>query len=176
MVQRRKIPDEVQQHIRQQAQNLCEYCHASELWQYVRFTVDHIVPLSQGGTDDLENLCLACFHCNRRKSCSLAGIDPFTGARVSLFHPRQDQWNDHFSWSSDKLSIVGLTPTGRATVVLLAFNRERALRIRAADLAVGRHPPTSRQRSIQNMSVRAVSVETMKIVQALPALKVLAVK
>jgi HNH endonuclease len=33
-----------------------------------RFTVDHIVPLAQGGTTILENLALACFHCNRRKS------------------------------------------------------------------------------------------------------------
>jgi hypothetical protein len=141
MVKRQKIPEEVQQRIREQAQNVCEYCHASELWQYVHFTVDHIIPLSQGGTDDVENLCLACFHCNRRKSFYIFGIDPFTGAEVPLFHPRKDCWNEHFIWSSDKLSIIGLTAVGRATVVLLEFNRERAMRIRAADLVVGRHPP-----------------------------------
>lgn len=90
--------------------------------------------------DDIGNLCLACFHCNRRESFYISGIDLFTGEEVPLFHPRKDRWNEHFIWSSDKLSIIGLTPTGRATVVLLELNRERAMRIRAADIVVGRHP------------------------------------
>ncbi|MCP4168338.1 MAG: HNH endonuclease [Chloroflexi bacterium] len=47
---------------------MCEYCHTSEEWQYVRFTIDHIISLSQGGTDYSENLTLSCFHCNRHKS------------------------------------------------------------------------------------------------------------
>jgi hypothetical protein len=136
MVQRRKIPEDIQQRVHERALNLCEYCHTSELWQYVRFTVDHIVPLSQGGTDDLENLCLACFHCNRRKSDLLTGIDPITGTIVPLFHPRQEIWNDHFTWSRDNLYLLGLTPTGRATVALLECNRKRIVRIRAADVMV----------------------------------------
>ena len=107
----------------------------------MRFTVDHIIPLSQGGTDDIDNLCLACFHCNRRKSSHISGIDPSTGEEVPLFHPRKDRWNEHFIWSSDKLSIIGLTAIARVTIVLLELNRERAMRIRAADIVVGRHPP-----------------------------------
>ena len=141
MTLRRKIPEDVQQQVRECAQYLCEYCHTSELWQYVRFTIDHIIPLSQGGTNTLANLCLACFHCNRRKSNAVSGIDPETGKEVPLFHPRSDRWNDHFMWSSDTLHIVGLTPTGRATVALLECNRERIVRIRTADILVGRHPP-----------------------------------
>ena len=35
---------------------------------------------------------------------------------------------------------MGLTPFGRAKVEALELNRERAIRIRAADLTVGRHP------------------------------------
>ena len=141
MVQRRKIPVNVQHLIRERAQYLCEYCHTSELWQYVRFTIDHIIPITQGGTDDLENLTLACFHCNRRKSSHISGVDPSTRQEVPLFHPRKDIWNDHFIWSSDKLSIIGLTAVGRTTVEVLELNRERTLRIRAADIVVGRHPP-----------------------------------
>ena len=36
--------------------------------KYKRMTIDHIVPLSQGGTDDYENLQLACHACNRMKN------------------------------------------------------------------------------------------------------------
>ena len=60
---------------------------------------------------------------------------------VSLFNPRSDIWRDHFVWSVDRIHIIGLTPTGRATVSALALNRMRIIDIRAADLAIGRHPP-----------------------------------
>jgi 5-methylcytosine-specific restriction endonuclease McrA len=46
---------------------LCEYCHASEAWQYVEFTMEHLVPIAAGGETALDNLALACFSCNRRK-------------------------------------------------------------------------------------------------------------
>jgi hypothetical protein len=138
---RRKIPATLQQQVRQRANNLCEYCHASEQWQYVRFTVDHVIPLTLGGNQTFENLALACFHCNRRKTNSLTAIDPHSREQVPLFNPRQHNWNDHFIWSADGLYIVGLTATGRATIVALALNRERVVGIRAADHVAGRHPP-----------------------------------
>jgi hypothetical protein len=43
-------------------------------------------------------------------------------------------------WSVDGLLLLGLTPIGRATITALALNRERMVAIRAADIAVGRHP------------------------------------
>lgn len=140
---RKKIPNRIQQEIRARAENLCEYCHTSEEWQYVKFTIDHIIPISLGGTNDKENLCLACFHCNRRKSNKVRAIDPQSGEEVPLFHPRKQSWNDHFIWSSDKLRIIGLTSVGRATIEALELNRERIVYIRAADVVVDRHPPTS---------------------------------
>lgn len=104
------------------------------------FTVDHIVPLAQNGEDNLDNLALACFHCNRRKAAKTTAIDLNSGAEVPLFNPRQSQWREHFIWSADRLSIIGMTPTGRATVAALNLNRARILNVRAADLAIGRHP------------------------------------
>ena len=141
MSPRRKIPESIQVQVRQRAACLCEYCHASEQWQYVRFTVDHVVPVSLGGEDDLKNLALACFHCNRRKTNRLTAVDPQSNQKAPLFHPRRQNWREHFIWSTDTLSIFGLTPTGRATVTMLALNRERVLSIRAADKEIGRHPP-----------------------------------
>jgi 5-methylcytosine-specific restriction endonuclease McrA len=103
--------------------------------------MDHLIAIAAGGLDSLDNLALACFFCNRRRSFKQFAIDPETGYEVSLFNPRNDRWADHFIWSADGLRIVPLTATGRATAELLAFNRERVLFIREADIAVRRHPP-----------------------------------
>jgi hypothetical protein len=141
MSARRKISEDIQNQVRQRANYLCEYCHASEQWQYVTFTIDHVIPLTTSGADTLDNLALACFHCNRKKSGKTTAIDPQSGIEVPLFNPRQYSWSEHFIWSVDGLLIIGLTPMGRATVTALALNRERVINIRAADKAVGRHPP-----------------------------------
>ncbi len=41
MPARRPIPKDIQNQVRQRANFLCEYCHASEQWQYVAFTIEH---------------------------------------------------------------------------------------------------------------------------------------
>lgn len=43
--------------------NVCYYCGASK-----PLTVDHAVPLSRGGTDDISNVLPACRSCNSRKN------------------------------------------------------------------------------------------------------------
>lgn len=43
------LSERIQAEVRERAQGLCEYCHASEQWQYVQFTIDHVIPLSMGG-------------------------------------------------------------------------------------------------------------------------------
>jgi HNH endonuclease len=119
---------------------LCEYCHASEQWQYVSFTVDHVIPISKGGANSIDNLALACFHCDRKKSDKTTTIDEL-GAEIPLFNPRINAWTEHFIWSKDTLSIIGLTAIGLGTVMTLDFNRTRIMNIRAADREIGRHPP-----------------------------------
>ncbi|HEX8068992.1 MAG TPA: HNH endonuclease signature motif containing protein [Pyrinomonadaceae bacterium] len=137
----RKIPADLRARVRQRAADLCEYCHTSELWQYVRFTVDHVLPLAEGGADTFENPALACFHCNRRKSNRQSAVDGETNQVVPLFNPRQHSWSDHFVWSAGGLRVLPRTAIGRVTVELLELNRERILHIRSADVSVGRHPP-----------------------------------
>jgi hypothetical protein len=139
---RRRIPLSVQKEVRQRAAGLCEYCHTQEAWQYVLFTIDHIIPLSTGGADTIENLALACFHCNRRIANKLFAADPVSDQKVSIFNPRQDSWSQHFIWAADRCRLIGLSATARATIDLLTLNRLRLLHIRAADVAIGRHPPT----------------------------------
>ena len=107
-----------------------------------RLQIDHIFPEAKGGTDDEENLCLACELCNQYKWTKIEGVDPLTGVKVSLFNPRQQTWSNHFSWSEDAIQILGLTPVGRATVVSLKLNNSFALTVRKNWVEAGWHPPT----------------------------------
>jgi hypothetical protein len=60
---------------------------------------------------------------------------------ATLFHPRRERWQEHFGWSEDYTQVIGLTPTGRATVVALQLNRPAVVNIRAVLYAAGKHPP-----------------------------------
>ena len=146
MSQRPKIAPEVRDEIRLRANGLCEYCHAAECWQYVEFTIDHIVPRSYGGATNLANLAFVCFACNRRKWDRNLGTDPQTGLESRLFHPPIDVWNEHFLWSVHGMDLLGTSVIGRTTIVVLDLNRERLRLIRAADVHVGRHPPSGDNR------------------------------
>jgi len=131
--------------VRERARGYCEYCHADERWQFVRFTLDHVTPQSAEGSDALENLALACRNCNERRRNRTEAPDPESGQPVSLFNPRTQLWDDHFVWDTDRIRILGITPTGRATVSLLDMNDERhagvVLRVRQRDLQDSYHPP-----------------------------------
>jgi hypothetical protein len=63
------------------------------------------------------------------KGPNLTAIDPDSGAIVVLFHPRRDHWDEHFSRQGAR--VVGTTPTGRATVRLLAMNALQRLELRS---------------------------------------------
>ena len=47
----------------------CQYCGREA--PYVELEIDHIVPLSKGGTNKIENLIVSCWECNIGKSDSL---------------------------------------------------------------------------------------------------------
>jgi hypothetical protein len=94
------------------------------------FHVEHVRARKHGGQDDTHNLALACQSCNLHKGTNLTGIDPETDQIVPLFNPRQDVHSEHFT--ARGISIVGLTPTGRATVNVLAMNSDDQLAIRSA--------------------------------------------
>ena len=49
---------------RQRAGNRCEYCRLLQEHSALRFHIEHIVAQQHGGTDDPENLALACPECN----------------------------------------------------------------------------------------------------------------
>ena len=108
----------------------CAYCQAVEALSVVPFEMDHIVPVSAGGSDELDNLCLACPTCNRYKAARQIAPDPESSRVVALYHPRQNSWTDHFAWNADGTTVVGKTPTGRATIEALRMNRPHLQQLR----------------------------------------------
>jgi 5-methylcytosine-specific restriction endonuclease McrA len=134
--------------IASRARGVCEYCRCQvHFASEEAFSVEHILPRSLGGEDDLENLALACQACNNHKYTRTQAWDPETGKLVPLYHPRQQSWSDHFAWSSDFLRVVGRTATGRATVEALHLNREGLLNLRRILHKEGEHPPPEPEES-----------------------------
>ena len=77
--------------VRERAADRCEYCQLPQSDSpLAMLQVEHIRPKKHGGTDDPNNLALACVDCNLHKGSNLTGIDPQTGDITQLFHPRQD--------------------------------------------------------------------------------------
>ena len=87
-----------------------------------------ILPRKHGGTDDLDNLALACIKCNLHKGSNVAGYDPDTSALTGLFHPRCHRWEDHFRW--DGVLLTGKTATGRTTLHVLQMNSDEQVQLR----------------------------------------------
>ena len=100
------IPKSLYEAVRQRAQFQCEYCHYPEILSSAPLSIDHIQPLSLGGSNNLDNLALACRRCNERCYNFTTGIDPETEMEVLIFNPRQQKWSEHFIWSADTLQII----------------------------------------------------------------------
>lgn len=122
--------------VRDRAAHVCEYCRLPQASSgYVHFHIEHIVAKQHSGSSQPDNLALACSYCNQHKGPNIASLDPQTGQLVSLFHPRRDDWNQHFAWRDTV--IVGQTPVGRATVDLLEMNAWQRTELRENLQAIG---------------------------------------
>jgi HNH endonuclease len=137
------IPVAIERRIRVDARNRCGYCLSPQHLVMARLEIDHITPVSKGGSDDESNLWLACPICNQHKSDKKEGLDPKTGKSVPLFNPRTQSWSEHFQWTQDGLRIVGKSSTGRATVNALHLDSDPdAIEVRSYWVEVGWHPPS----------------------------------
>jgi hypothetical protein len=127
--------------VKERAEHRCEYCRMSQSLQGATFHVEHIIPLTCGGTTTEDNLALACPSCNLHKSDRSHAVDPDTQAMATLFHPRRQRWSDEFAWEDRRM--VGITATGRATIQALDLNHPRRLRVREAEALFGLFPPSA---------------------------------
>ena len=121
------------------ANGCCEYCRMQDEDRLIPYQIDHIIALKHGGTDDTENLCLACAKCNLYKGANVAGIDTKTDKATKLYHPRQQKWSIHFRLESDS-RITGLTPEGRVTVFVLLLNENSRIQQRHTLRQTNRYP------------------------------------
>ncbi len=116
--------------VRSRAENRCEYCrlpqHAAP---FLMFHIEHIQAKQHVQDDSLDNLALACPDCNRHKGPNLTTLDAATREIVLLFHPRKDDWDEHFEFEG--YFIRGVTPVGIATEKLLKFNTDERVEFRA---------------------------------------------
>jgi hypothetical protein len=136
-----RITGRVRQAVIRRAGECCEYCRSQARFSPDPFSIEHIIPRSAGGKDEIGNLALSCQGCNNRTFVSVDAIDPLSGERVPLYHPRQQRWSEHFAWREEFALVLGLTATGRATVEKLQLNRECVVNLRRALRAYERHPP-----------------------------------
>jgi hypothetical protein len=135
------ISEKVKRRVRAAAGDRCGYCLSPQRLVLGWLEIEHIIPRAKNGTDDEQNLWLACRLCNNYKSDQTEALDPESGAIVSLFDPRRQSWFEHFAWSPDGTHILGLIPTGRATVLALQLNNVIAVTVRREWVAAGWHPP-----------------------------------
>jgi hypothetical protein len=135
------IPIEIRRQVADRANGYCAYCRCAERLMGVTFEIDHIIPESHGGSTDLENLCLSCPMCNRFKTNRLLVLDPITQELVPLFHPLREEWNTHFQWIDNNCRLLGLSPTGRATIETLRMNRSAIVQLRQYWVTLELHPP-----------------------------------
>ena len=132
------ISSELRSAIWIRAANCCEYCltHADD--SYYPHEIDHILPKKHGGSSNYDNLALSCFFCNRYKGSDIGSIDPLLKKFTKFFNPRSQKWDDHFSLEGNK--IIGISPPGRVTTLILRLNHQRRLTERQFLMKIGRYP------------------------------------
>ena len=125
------IGSQIRTQVRERAGNACEYCHLhQDDSPLATLHIEHVIPKIHGGTDDLDNLALACIDCNLHKGTNLTGLDPQTNRVTELFHPRRQGWDEHFEWQG--IHIIGKTETGRTTVRVLNMNSDDQVALRSS--------------------------------------------
>lgn len=126
--------------IADRAEHRCEYCHAPEVVFNFPFEVEHITPIFRGGTDSESNLALACRSCNLRKGIRTTGIHPKSTLEIPIFNPRQDYWSEHFELDDDSCNLIGKTPVGEVTIVVLNMHSLLQIAARQAWVRLGLFP------------------------------------
>ena len=85
MAERKQFTDYEKKTVYAKNNGKCAICGAPV--KFIKMTVDHIKPLSQGGTNEFSNLQLACNSCNRLKNNFME--DEFYSKITKIFRYRR---------------------------------------------------------------------------------------
>lgn len=135
------LPKGLRERIAAAAGYRCGYCLTDQRVSGAQMHIEHLVPRALGGTSVESNLWLSCAWCNSYKGIQVEATDPETGVKAPLFNPRRQRWAEHFAWYAGATHILGLTPTGRATVAALNLNNPYIVPARRLWVLAGWHPP-----------------------------------
>jgi len=127
--------------VAKEARHRCGYCLTDQRVSGAQMHIEHIIPRARGGQSAKSNLWLSCAWCNSFKGTRIEAVDTATGAKVTLFNPRTQKWFQHFAWDNGGTQIIGLSPTGRATIEALKLNNPYIVPARRLWVLAGWHPP-----------------------------------
>lgn len=70
---------------------ICQYCGGHPPDKILE--CDHVIPVSKGGTDDINNLVTSCFECNRGKRDHELGVIPSTlSENIEVMREKEKQY------------------------------------------------------------------------------------
>ncbi len=133
----RYVSPSLREFVTKRAKRICEYCLAFEGHSYVKFQMEHIISIKHGGKTVAENLALSCFYCNNSKGTDLGTILK-DGKFTRFYHPRNDDWWDHFELENHL--FIPRSKIGEGTIKILELNHEERLMERLAFLEIGQFP------------------------------------
>lgn len=94
-------------------------------------TIDHIVPRSKGGSEDMENLALACNYCNGKKgNLDLAEFlacnpQPYSAPKASVFIPPIPPEAMHRAYKAVKGTLAAAIASGEVESDGSAYRRAK---------------------------------------------------
>ncbi|MCA4898053.1 MAG: HNH endonuclease [Bacteroidota bacterium] len=129
------ISEKIRKEVADRANHKCEYCQIHMDDMFLSFELDHILPIKHGGSSEIENLALACPHCNQHKGSDFATI--VNAEVVRLFNPRIDNWQENFRVVNG--AILSKSKIGEASIKIFRFNEPDRVILRQLLTSIGRY-------------------------------------
>lgn len=105
---RQNIPERLRFKIYRRDGFTCQYCGRTA--REMELSIDHIIPISKGGTNDASNLTTACMPCNRGKSDEnppYSELKPYAERTVFINNPFPQHKTTSYRGIMDYLGATG---------------------------------------------------------------------
>jgi 5-methylcytosine-specific restriction endonuclease McrA len=89
---RARVRSSANESLSERLRQRCGYCQSLQKYVLGILEIEHIIPKAAGGSDEEENLWLACRLCNSYKGVQTQRQDPESDRNVKLFNPRIQKW------------------------------------------------------------------------------------